>query len=910
MRARSPYRSPALAVGVVLALAVAPNLGLAFLATNTDDTDSRRYTTHAGITRTALDLAFANGALVEVQRESWGPVVVRGAVWEDTQGLVKPPFYRVRLHEGAVVEEMHFLGKVLDMTSPPSVLQHALGLHTKPHSLQWNVLSFVNHFYHRYAANPYLELDHDARRALVRSLLQREKAWPETAEESLKDRLTDSVLALAPSTIPSGTGREYAQQLFAEAVSTYNSGNKLKAYHLLGRVAHVFEDQATILHAALIPHLGNRLVVTETGEPLELFWSRMPYDASPEGYGGSLPRTLHEVADIGSGLDSLNERMLEIGGLYPGIFGEPGKNALERQLMSKAPPRTVMQNTISASAAKDIVRRSVPLATSYVAGVFRLFEQTVGAGALSTSSSICIVLDSSGSMAGDRIAAARQAAASVLGFIEGADKVAVVSFSSVEATIASLGPLKDESARLALIEDIRQVQPQGGTDYALGLTAAFDILETDHAAQSRAILFLSDGKPQNEGYWSIADRLAQEGIPILAVGLGSNADDTVLKELARRTGGSFLPASSDNLIQVFAQLSGRAESMSEIVVRRGVIRQFQRLAQTLKVGDSNSLGFNQMRVALSWTGSNLGLTLVSPSGTSVSASTSSTASSARFISDAANNYKLVTIDKPAAGEWQVVVEGLDVPSTGEMYTLTVSGSSKWVTRPLSMQPAYQRGQQVSLGVVAAPLAGLEVASAKALVVGPGDVLVTINLGVNGQGGERASHYGEFSAPFTQTTEIGLYHVRYMVTGKEGAQTITRLLESSFQVGDDPAVLLAENRDAGLHFGGVPDHLDIPVRQLTEPIVKTIELGRNIDSAAITDLRLIVTNSSQPDLDGKIYNYRFREADVAGYTRMTLELTVLPELLPASGKYESLLRISAITGHGRESGADFKLTVLR
>ena len=146
---------------------------------------------------------------------------------------------------------------------------------------------------------------------------------------------------------------------------------------------------------------------------------------------------------------------------------------------------------------------------------------------------VIIVLDSSGSMEGEKLAQAQAAARFILERLGEEDRFGAVAFArSVRSFGAGLEASSRSAAGIAFVEDIRA---GGGTNIAGALSEAMALAEGDRPA---TIVFLTDGLPTVgiEDAASILD-VAEAGDPgrtqLFAFGVGYDVDTILLDSLAR-----------------------------------------------------------------------------------------------------------------------------------------------------------------------------------------------------------------------------------------------------------------------------------------------------------------------------------------------------------------------------------------
>lgn len=146
---------------------------------------------------------------------------------------------------------------------------------------------------------------------------------------------------------------------------------------------------------------------------------------------------------------------------------------------------------------------------------------------------LVVVVDCSGSMAGDSIAQARQALVGILDALRPEDRVGLVFFGDQPhlvtralrpATQAGLAPLREAVARLDA--DL------GGTEIAPALDAAARLLGT---APGGHVLLITDGEVN--GWEAVVDAHRGRGHRVFPVGVGAAVAEAFLRALATATRG-------------------------------------------------------------------------------------------------------------------------------------------------------------------------------------------------------------------------------------------------------------------------------------------------------------------------------------------------------------------------------------
>jgi Ca-activated chloride channel family protein len=145
---------------------------------------------------------------------------------------------------------------------------------------------------------------------------------------------------------------------------------------------------------------------------------------------------------------------------------------------------------------------------------------------------VVLVLDTSGSMEGEKIVQARTALRSVLEQLAPEDRFAVVEFSTgVRLFGRGLSPASQADQAIAWVERLEAV---GGTDINLALLEALATVEPERPTM---LIFLTDGLP-TEGEVEIPDIMENVGentpdnVRFFAFGVGDDVDTLLLDGLA------------------------------------------------------------------------------------------------------------------------------------------------------------------------------------------------------------------------------------------------------------------------------------------------------------------------------------------------------------------------------------------
>ncbi|MCE1254559.1 MAG: substrate-binding and VWA domain-containing protein [Anaerolineae bacterium] len=175
---------------------------------------------------------------------------------------------------------------------------------------------------------------------------------------------------------------------------------------------------------------------------------------------------------------------------------------------------------------------------------------------------LAVVVDVSGSMSGEKIAAARTSLVQFINLLEDRDRLQVITFSSdvnLMMDLTELGPKRIEITRRvsAIIE---------GGDTALydAVVYAYQELEKNaNPKHIRAVVVLSDGNDTasvnsiNDVVKKIGSKSEEGGnsIKLFTIGYGDDFDADVLKKMAESTGGRQYEGKPENINQVYSEIA-------------------------------------------------------------------------------------------------------------------------------------------------------------------------------------------------------------------------------------------------------------------------------------------------------------------------------------------------------------------
>lgn len=165
-----------------------------------------------------------------------------------------------------------------------------------------------------------------------------------------------------------------------------------------------------------------------------------------------------------------------------------------------------------------------------------------------------LVIDRSGSMAGQPLQEARNAASDfvdLMNLIEDGDAVAVVSFSDSAQLDRGFNSDRAQSVRA-----IQGISDGGGTDIASGLTLAAQQfgLNPPPVDARPVIILLSDGQSDANAASIAADQAKAQGIRVVTIALGG-ADGALLAQLASSPGDFYETSDPASLLNIYGDIA-------------------------------------------------------------------------------------------------------------------------------------------------------------------------------------------------------------------------------------------------------------------------------------------------------------------------------------------------------------------
>ncbi len=171
------------------------------------------------------------------------------------------------------------------------------------------------------------------------------------------------------------------------------------------------------------------------------------------------------------------------------------------------------------------------------------------------SLALMLVIDKSGSMTGGqfgttRLEVAKEAAMRSVEVLTNRDQVGVIAFDDAAKWVV---PLQNALDIAAIQDTIGTIRPGGGTAFYTPLYEALTAL-MNADAKLKHVIFLTDGEAGDNGFDLLVENMAQNGITLTTVAVGSGANVKVLSRLAEiGNGRAYAAGEFDNIPKIFTK---------------------------------------------------------------------------------------------------------------------------------------------------------------------------------------------------------------------------------------------------------------------------------------------------------------------------------------------------------------------
>ncbi|MCO8122243.1 VWA domain-containing protein [Stieleria sp. TO1_6] len=166
------------------------------------------------------------------------------------------------------------------------------------------------------------------------------------------------------------------------------------------------------------------------------------------------------------------------------------------------------------------------------------------------SLAMMLVIDKSGSMGGQKIELAKDAARAAVELLGPRDSIGVIAFDGAAYTVSELRSTADKGQ---IIDAISTIEASGGTNMYPGMADALEALRAA-TAKLKHVILMTDGVSSPGDFQGAASDMSANRITLSTVALGQGASEDLLEELAQIGGGRYYFCDSPDAVpQVFAK---------------------------------------------------------------------------------------------------------------------------------------------------------------------------------------------------------------------------------------------------------------------------------------------------------------------------------------------------------------------
>ncbi len=166
--------------------------------------------------------------------------------------------------------------------------------------------------------------------------------------------------------------------------------------------------------------------------------------------------------------------------------------------------------------------------------------------------SIAVVLDTSGSMSGEKIIQAKEAVIALIRDLRDDDEIAFVRYAGDSELVQPLA--RAGAVRSSLIGRVQAIEASGGTSIAPALAQGLRALDDAGRGRVKRVVLASDGldgtRAQSE---AIARQSAGRGVTVSSMGIGLDFDESYMGSVAKAGHGNFAFVKDGAALTAFLQ---------------------------------------------------------------------------------------------------------------------------------------------------------------------------------------------------------------------------------------------------------------------------------------------------------------------------------------------------------------------
>ena len=304
-------------------------------------------------------------------------------------------------------------------------------------------------------------------------------------------------------------------------------------------------------------------------------------------------KRLHPDKNVGPGETEL---FMDIQQAYQVLSNPPQRSAYDANLPPEEAPGRIKQSfLISRSSLSPLNEKQL----AYVLIDLTPTEETIAEN-ISIPLNICLVLDCSTSMNGEKLNMVKAATIQLLEILKPQDIFSVVTFNDRAEVVI---PATRQANKHKTENQIRKLKTSGGTEMLQGLKAGLEEINRYHNPKyTNHIILLTDGHTygDEQACYAMAKDAAVKKIGISAMGIGNDWNDAFLDQLTNLTGGhSMLVSHADDIERLLTErVSKLSKTFADNVIFEYTLRDgveisyaFRLLPETDPIGCENPMQF-------------------------------------------------------------------------------------------------------------------------------------------------------------------------------------------------------------------------------------------------------------------------------------------------------------------------------
>jgi len=157
---------------------------------------------------------------------------------------------------------------------------------------------------------------------------------------------------------------------------------------------------------------------------------------------------------------------------------------------------------------------------------------------------LMLVIDSSGSMEGEKMSLCKTAAREAVKALSPADSIGVIEFDGEARQVVPLQPV---GGRTHILPMISKIQADGGTVMFPAMQMGFRELQRSDASVKHMIV-LTDGQTSPDNFQQLTRDMKAAGITVTSIAIGTDADVNLMRQIASAGGGKMFHVLSPRAI--------------------------------------------------------------------------------------------------------------------------------------------------------------------------------------------------------------------------------------------------------------------------------------------------------------------------------------------------------------------------